>query len=237
MRPDSEKKAGVSVPAPSDDFEQLILKVREAESRIIRNIKQIEGKISPDNVGKLLISAILEEFFTRMEAMNIQSIGEASGKVATTAAGAVKRHPGPTVLAGLGIGALIVRNMLKQRGEDSKIKTPPKGNEQPQLSHTMERAPRFEDEAAGKPPSLMEGIWAYMDQNPLVVGLMGLSAGLVFGILTSGMGEGNELLDEARRTIRKTAMEMLHGTREKADHVIEAARQAAREEAARQHLM
>jgi cell division septum initiation protein DivIVA len=66
---------------------------------------------------------------------------------------------------------------------------------------------------------------------------MGLSAGLVLGVLTSGILEGNGFFDETRRTVKEKARQILQDTRQKAGHVLDAAREAARSEAERQHLM
>jgi ElaB/YqjD/DUF883 family membrane-anchored ribosome-binding protein len=131
--------------------------------------------------------------------------------------------------------------MLKQNTNNGKIAQPQERAEEyieSNLPHVTENVEESSKIIARKSQAVMEGISSYIDKNPLLVGFMGLSAGLILGILTSGVLEGrSELLDETRRTIKEKTGQILHETKEKAGHVIDAARQAAREEAERQELI
>ncbi len=215
--------------------------IREAEVRIIKDIKKIRNALTPGNIANHLIAAIREELVRRIETMNTQRFNEVGDKMITSAVETVKDHPGITALVGLGVSWLLADNMLKQKTTNGKIAQSQEQAEEyieSNLPHLKESVKESKETIARKSQTVMEGIAGYMDENPLLVGFIGLSAGLILGILTSGVLEGrNELLDETRRTIKTKTGQILHETKEKAGHVIDAARQAAREEAERQHLI
>lgn len=239
VKPGSARSARISG-NENGNIESLISEVREAEAEIIRDIRRIQETFAPENIAKNLVATIREELFRRIETMNTLSIGEVSGKLITDTIEAVRSHPGSTALAGLGISGLIVGNILRQRANESKTVAPleetvPSEASKPEALTKSEKA--SDPEVTLEPQPAQGGISSLVDENPLMFGLLGLSAGLIIGILTSGILGGNELLEETRRTFTKKTMQLLHDTKEKAGHIIEAARHAAMEEAERQDLM
>ena len=171
--------------------------------------------------------------------MNAQRLNETGDKIITSAVETVKEHPVITALMGLGVSWFLADNMLKQKTADGEI-AQLKAAEyvESNLPHLTESVKESSETIARKSSTVKEGIFGYMDENPLLAGFIGLSAGVILGILASGVLEGrSELLDETRRTIKKKTGQILHETKEKAGHVMDAARQAASEEAERQNLI
>ena len=215
--------------------------IRDAEVRIVEDVKKIQKAFTPENIANYLISAIRKEMLGRVEAMNLQRINEMSDKVRTGAVEAAKGHPGITALTGLGVSWFIFDNMLRQKSVNGQIiEQLQETTEQiakTTIPHLKESAKEAGEIVTRRSQSVMNEISNYMDENPMTVGFIGLSAGLILGILTSGVLKGNDFLDETRRTVKQKTREMLKQTKEKAGYVVEAAREAAREEAERQNLL
>ncbi len=88
-----------------------------------------------------------------------------------------------------------------------------------------------------KSQSVLESVSEYAEDNPLVTGFIGLSAGLILGILTSGVLKGNGILEETRQAVQNKTKQILNETKEKAGQVIGAAGKAARDEAERRNVI
>ncbi len=169
-----------------------------------------------------------------MRTIDPQRLKEVSNKVITGTVDAVKSHPGITAMIGLGISWFIVDGMLKQKTLTGQLQE----ETFPQMKESIEEAVGASvDGISGKQQKALEGVSNIVDENPLMVGLLGVSAGLILGVLSSGMLTGNGFLDETRRTVREKTRQILNETKERAGYVIDAARNAAREEAERQELL
>lgn len=107
----------------------------------------------------------------------------------------------------------------------------------PRFSQYRETAKQYGEKALEKTHAARTRLSEYADENPFVVGFIGLSLGVVVGVLTSKALSENELIDETRRTLKEKTRGLLRETREKAGHIIEEARRAAKEEAERQNLI
>lgn len=92
------------------------------------------------------------------------------------------------------------------------------------LPHVQESAKETCEAIALKSQSVMEGVSSYMNENPLVSGLIGLSAGLILGILWSGVLKGNRLSNEISQAVQKKTRQIYHDTKEEAEHIVDAAR-------------
>jgi len=173
--------------------------------------------------------------------MDFQRINEVSNKVVNSSVGTVKSHPGITALVGLGISWFIVDSVLKQKALTEQLQEETEQHAETKLPQMEESAKETANESigaiAGGSQKILESVSGFVDKNPLMVGFLGLSAGLIFGIFSSGMLMGNGFLDETRRAVRDKTRQILYETKEKAGHVIDAARLAAKEEAERQDLM
>ena len=236
VRPGSARSKQIST--YENDIDRLFSEIHEAETQIINDITRIQEAFTLENVAGNLVSAVREELFRRIETMNTRNISKVSGKVITDAIQAVKSHPGSTALISLGISGLIVGNVLMQKANDGKTVAPPQeAVPAEQLKPEVRTEEPSGDEVTLKPRSVTGGISSWVDENPLIFGFMGLSAGLVIGILTHGALEGNQLLDETRRTVKKKTIQILHDTKEKAGHIFGAALRAAGEETERQDSM
>ena len=153
---------------------------------------------------------------------------------------AVKANSGITALLSLGIGWFTLYMVLKPKTPSERVVAQLQEAEQKaesKLADFGEKAKESGQVIARKSESMLGGVSSFMDENPLIFGFMGLSAGLILGILTSGVLGENDLLDETRRTVKEKTRQILHDTRQKAGHVLDAARQAAKGEAERQNLM
>lgn len=204
-------RAGFLVSAASaGNFGRLISEVRKAEAVVSQDIRKIQEIFTLENTGKLLLYAIREELFRRIEKMNTQSISEVSNKVITNAMDAVKSHLASTTLAGLGISSLIVEGILKQRATSGKTVAPHGEFDQheAELEFSLrEKSAEQPDATAPRPKSAMEGISNYMEENPLMIGFIGLSAGLVLGVLTRDVLRGNQFMEETLKTDGKKTAE------------------------------
>ncbi len=107
----------------------------------------------------------------------------------------------------------------------------------PRFSQYKETAKQYGEKALEKTHAAKSRVSEYADENPFVVGFIGLSLGVIVGVLTSRALSENELIDETRRTLKEKTRGLLRETREKAGHIIEEARRAAKEEAERQNLI
>ena len=97
-------------------------------------------------------------------------------------------------------------------------------------SYVQEKLPRIRETAketgdviAMKSQNVLEEISGYMTENPLMSGFIGLSAGLILGILTSGFLSGNGLLEDTKRDVQKNAGRIFH----ESGHIVDEVRDAA----------
>ena len=105
----------------------------------------------------------------------------------------MKSHPGITAMIGLGISWFIVDGMLKQKTFTRQLQE----ETFPQMKESIEEAVGASvDGISGKQQKALEGVSNIVDENPLMVGLLGVSAGLILGVLSSGMLTGNGFLDK-----------------------------------------
>jgi ElaB/YqjD/DUF883 family membrane-anchored ribosome-binding protein len=175
--------------------------------------------------------------------MNTQKISEVSGKVLDDTMGVVKSHPGIAALLGFGITWLMADTMFKRDGTaGSKIVT----QFQEEIPQVMEKAEQIAEEtgdviARKKSQTVFQKISCFMDEKPLTVGVLGISTGLIFGVMTSGILKGRtdfwtetgRAVTEKGRAVMSKTRQVISDSRERAGHVID----AAREEAERQNLI
>jgi len=172
--------------------------------------------------------------------MDTGTINEVSDKVIDYTKTSVKDHPGITALLSLGISWFTLYMLLKPKTPGERIVAQLQEAEQKAestLSDFGEKAKDTGETVSEKAGSMFSGVSGYMDENPVTFGLIGLSAGLILGFLTSGVLGGNDFLDETRRTVAAKTRQILKDTTQKAGHVLNAAREAARGEAERQDLL
>jgi ElaB/YqjD/DUF883 family membrane-anchored ribosome-binding protein len=242
FRANSRSPQGVE---PNEES-RLRSNIIETEDRIIEDIRKIQIILTPKNVANRLISTVAEKLFRRIETMNTQTINEMSDKVITNTVETVKGHPVMAALLGLGVSLYLADRMfMRQRSEGGEsIGQMEEGVSQliektgqyadVKLSDSKENARETGEEIVRRSQSLLEGISGFMEENPLTTGLIGLSAGLVVGLLTGGAFKGSGFLEDTRQAVREKTRQILNDTREKAGHVVDAAGKAAREEAERQ---
>ncbi len=88
-----------------------------------------------------------------------------------------------------------------------------------------------------KSQSALDGVSGYVEENPLMTGFIGLSAGLVLGLLTSGIFKESSLFEETKQIVQKKTRQIMQETKEKAGHVMDVAGKTAREQAERRNLI
>jgi ElaB/YqjD/DUF883 family membrane-anchored ribosome-binding protein len=170
--------------------------------------------------------------------MNAQKVSEVSDKVLNDTMEIVKSHPRIAALLGLGATWVTAYFIFNQDGKaGSKIVT----QLQEEIPQAMKKAEQIAevtgDVTARKSQSVFEKISCFMDEKPLTAGFLGISAGLILGVMTSGIFKGTDFVTETRRVVRDKTRQVLSDSKEKALHVIDTARHAAREEAERQNLI
>ena len=209
-----------------------------AEDRIIEDIMKIKNALAPENVANQLVATIGEKLSRKIETMDTQGIKKASIEKITGAMEAVKSHAGAAALLGFGASWLMADRMFKrQKTSEGKIIE----QLQEETGQSPEKMQQYAQETgeviAGKSQSVLEGVSGYVDENPLTAGFIGLSAGLILGILTSGVLRKKGLLEETGLAVQEKTRQILHETKKKAGHAVDAAGSPAGEEAERQHLI
>ena len=181
--------------------------------------------------------------------MNTQGIKEISDKVITGKMEAVRSHPGIAALLGLGVSWFIVDKMFKRHKTVSgeiiaesqekieQLQEKTAKYAESQLPDLKESAIETGQAIVRKSQSALEGVSGYMDENPMMTGFIGLAAGSILGILTSRVLMENGLIGETRQAVQNKTKQILHETKEKAGHVVNAAVKAARDEAERKHFI
>jgi ElaB/YqjD/DUF883 family membrane-anchored ribosome-binding protein len=209
-----------------------------AEDRIIEDIMKIKNALAPENVANQLVARVGEKLSRKIETMDTQGIKKASIEKITGAMEAVKSHAGAAALLGFGANWLMADRMFKrQKTSEGKMIE----QLQEETGQSPEKMQRYAQETgeviAGKSQSVLEGVSGYVDENPLTAGFIGLSAGLILGILTSGVLRKKGLLEETGLAVQEKTRQILHETKKKAGHAVDAAGSAAGEEAERQHVI
>jgi ElaB/YqjD/DUF883 family membrane-anchored ribosome-binding protein len=231
-----------------EEAHRLRRQIRDAEDRIIEDIKKIPDVLTPENIATYLVSTIREQIFRRFATMNAQRINEVSDRMITDAVEAVKSHPGITALLGFGVTWFLADSMLKQRSdgrrtiaqlkeEVAQLQEETKKYAESSLPDLKESVKETGEIVARKSQAAIEQVAGYVDENPLVAGFIGLSAGLILGVLTSGILSNEGLLDETKQAVQKKTRRALHETKEKVGNVLQSARRAAREEAERHDII
>ncbi len=186
--------------------------------------------------------------------MNREKYSEYGRKISKGAKDTARAYPGSMTLLGLGLGWFLLENYLKHYREDQAMLSPPEESlhtgispavevsapeqeQESRIEHLKQSARHYREVAVEKGHAAKDQVSGYMDENPLMVGFIGLSVGLIAGVLTSRIFRESELLDEARNTIKEKTRELVRETREKASHIVDVAGRAAREEAERQNLI
>lgn len=170
------------------------------------------------------------EYSERMRTMDFQKVTKVGDKAITGSVETVRSHPGITALMGLGIGWLILDRALKRRTLTEQLQ------EETRL-YVEKNLPRFKeaakeavnisvDKIAGKSPKVVEAGASFINENPFLFGFMGLSTGLILGVLTSGVLNRTDFVDEARRNVKEKTGQVWHGAKERAEHAIDAVRHA-----------
>lgn len=179
--------------------------------------------------------------------MDTQTITKASNKVITDAMEAVKSHPRMAALVGLGVSWLITDNMLRQKTASEKmidqlqeeieqLQEKVEQYAESKLSDLTESAKETGEAIIQKSEAALEEVSGYMDKNPLAAGFIGISAGLIIGILTSRLLKQEGLLEETGQAVQKKTRQIMSETKEKAWELIDAATKAARKEAERPNI-
>jgi ElaB/YqjD/DUF883 family membrane-anchored ribosome-binding protein len=168
--------------------------------------------------------------------MNTQKIGEASYDLMTNTMETVKNHPAVTALVGLGISWFLADNFFKQKNGSqiidqlqekvAQLEEQARQYAESNLPDLKESAKETGESISLESKSVLEGVSSYMNENPLMSGFIGLSAGLILGILTSGLLSQNGLLEETKQDVQKKTRQILHKARRKAGHITDEARQA-----------
>lgn len=174
-------------------------------------------------------------------------IQEMSDKVVDNSLEAIKSHPGITALLGLGISWLIADSMMKQKSLNVKMQEQTKEYVEEKFPEVKEAAAEGLESLKSSVSSLTRGsqsafggVSNFMNEYPVITGILGLSAGLILGVVTSGVLKRPDLVEQIRRgVVEKTGQigHKLNKTKEKAGHVFDAVRNAAKEEAERQELI
>jgi len=260
-RENSERGAD-RFPDYEDDYDDrtgdAVLSIRETESRILATVREIRQRLSPDYIERYAWSAAREKLFERMDKMLNEDIVEFSEKIGHAATETVKRHPGSVALMGLGLGLFALESLTKKSAAEKDVSTaevqvgssyPEFERPEPEfvqqasepeaqpVSRIREKAGRLRESALQKTAAARDRVSKAVDERPLILGCVGLTAGVIIGIVTSGYLRENEFLGETRETIKQKTRELLHDTRAKAEHVLDQAKRAAREEAERQHII
>lgn len=157
---------------------------------------------------------------------------------------AFKRYPGTAALFGLGIGWFLFESMRHRSDGEEALSEEMNGEpfreiekKEPEEEFTaLKHSGDFRASALEKSRHARETVSRVIDERPLLVGIAGLTAGILIGAVTSGYMRENQFLGETKETIRKSARWLLQETKEKAEHVLDVARRAASEEAERQRL-
>lgn len=183
--------------------------------------------------------------------MNTQKISDMSDKAITNTMDAVKSHPGITALVGLGLSWVAFHTALRQKTATERVtqklqETKDQFMEKLPVQESMEAvtdksraiADAVTDKSRSiaanvsnymKSGSIVDDVSNFMDENPLIVGFIGLSAGVILGILTSGVLSGNSAIDETRRAVKEKTKQLMYETKQRAGNVIDAARQAVKQ--------
>ena len=245
----SVKTKFASQPTSADGDVQLLKRhIRDVEDRIMEDIGKIPEVLTPENIATYLVSTIREQLFRRFATMDSQRINEVSDRVVDDTMEAVKSHPGVTALLGFGVTWFLADSMLKQKSDNSKTIVQLKEevarmqeetkkyaeSKLPDLKESVKETAKIVGE---KSQSAIDQVAGYVDENPLMAGFIGLSAGLILGILTSGILSNDGLLEETKQAVQKKTRHALHETKEKAGNVLRSAGRAAREEAERQNFI
>ncbi len=159
--------------------------------------------------------------------------GEMKG--AGSAMDTFKQYSGPAALFGLGLGWFLY-DSYKQSPEEAP-QVAPEPEEPERFAAIKQRAGEFKENAIEKSRQARERVSQVIEDRPYLVGIAGLTAGVLIGAITSGYLRDNQFLGETKETIRQKARGLLHDTKEKAEHVLDVARRAAREEAEKQRLI
>ncbi len=184
------------------------------EEKIIEDLRKIERALAPEKIAKSLISTIGEKLVKRIETMDTQRISEVSDKVITDAVETDRSHPSVMAILGLGASWFMADKMFKrQKTANGKIIE----QLQQEIAELTKKTGQFAGETgeviARKSQSVLEEVSGYVDENPLMVGFIGLSAGLILGILTSGVLNKKGFLEETSQAVQsKTRQEVQLGT-------------------------
>jgi hypothetical protein len=112
----------------------------------------------------------------------------------------------------------------------------------PEQSHRMfgnlsEKATEIGSKARHSARTTYDRAHHLVDEKPMLVGILGLTAGLAVGMMCSGTFRERGFANEARENLRRKTRGFVEEAMDKAERVVHEAGSAARKEAERQHLI
>lgn len=176
--------------------------------------------------------------------------------VADSATNALKRHSASAALVGLGLGWFMWESMSNKSSEpetsrqETQTSKPEshfteQQSSQPESHHSFReriepikhKAAEIKETAVQKARPVREKASRVIDERPLLIGAVGLAAGVLIGVLTSNYFKDSEFMGQTRQNLKQRTRSLLHNTKEKTGHVLDVAKRAAREEAEKQDLI
>jgi ElaB/YqjD/DUF883 family membrane-anchored ribosome-binding protein len=168
--------------------------------------------------------------------MDFQTVNESGDRAITGVVETVRSYPGIMALIGLGTGWFIFDRVLRPRTLTERL--------QEEVRQTEKNLPKFTkaaretinesvDELAKKSQKAVETgsrffkkDSSFVEENPFLLGFIGLSAGMVLGALTSGALNRREFVDEATRSVKEKTGQIWNGAIRKGGHAMDAVRHA-----------
>jgi ElaB/YqjD/DUF883 family membrane-anchored ribosome-binding protein len=105
------------------------------------------------------------------------------------------------------------------------------------FENLSERATEIGSKARNSARSTYDRAYHLVDEKPMIVGALGLAAGLAIGMMCSGTFGERGIAREARENLRRKTRGFVEEAKDKAERVMHEAGSAARKEAERQHLI
>lgn len=246
---------------PDREIEQAISDIRETESRLAHIISEIQSKLTPDSIEKRAWAEVRKRLFGGIEEMTDRGLKEMNENIGSGAVDTIRNHPVSTAMFGLGLGLLMVEGWRRRSGKENTAEQPateeyqseglmPENQEETAGLPYMEsyeardrrdypsgRVSKLKNAAVQRTHNAREKVSHAVDERPLLVGIIGLTAGMIIGAMTSGALRDNRFLQEKRQDLKQKTRELLQDRKERAEHVLADAKRAIKEAAEREHLI